>query len=199
MLDFLTRLFFESQPLLLMFCAVAMAVALAVHRRRFTSRTRRGIWLTLAGCTVLLALQHVVVTDREAIVGMVQTLARAVDEGDVGTIEEHTDDSFTLDGKNKTDWIEEVNQALQNWQFDEVRVGGFRVGVEGDAAIVSFWARSDTRGRNQTGYDAPTTWKLHCIRRGDEWKMDGLLSAKVGLEALGSGHDIDLLRDRSFR
>ena len=94
MIDFLRRLLFEDLPLLLLAQAVAMAVVLAVHRRWMTRRSRRLVWIGLALCAALVALQVFVVTDREALTQMVQTLARAVDQGDMDTIADKLDAGF---------------------------------------------------------------------------------------------------------
>ena len=101
MFDYLIKMFFEEMPLLLVAEFIALAIALGIHRRRYTAKTRRGIWITIGACAALIALHLAVVTDREKIEQLIQILAEAVDGGDVQTIGEKLDEKFLTDDKNK--------------------------------------------------------------------------------------------------
>lgn len=178
MIDFMTRLFFESVFLLLAVEAAAVAVAIAVHRLRYTAASKRGVWITLAAGVLLLLVQFLVVTDREAIENMVVAMARAAGRGDVGEIERHVDESFA-DGR-KAEFMSHVNNELQRWQIQEPKVGAVRVEVSGDAATVGFRVFCDLRSNEVVQYNVLSRWKLHCVRRPDGWKMDAIPSAKLG-------------------
>ena len=195
MINFLARVLFESLPWLLAFCLVAVAVAVAVHRTRYTKASRRGIWLTLAGCLALLVMQWLVVTDRETLEATVRTMARAMDEGDVATIAEHVDAGFQLGQENRDEFIESVNRTLQVYQVDEARITGVESAVEGDGATVSFWARCDVRGGGATDYNFFSRWRLHFVRRAGRWLMDRIDEARADLP-VGTGGGIDVLRYR---
>src|SRR5688572_6622536 len=101
MLDFFTRLLFEDFWVLAAFAAPVFIVALAIHRRRLTSRTKRGVQITIGCFLLILAVQYLVVTDREAIEKLIRTLARAVDEGNVPGIGEHLDETFATRDSDK--------------------------------------------------------------------------------------------------
>lgn len=194
MIDFFIRLLFESLPLLLAAEALAIAIAVAWHRRQFTARSRRGIWITLAVCAALLALQAIVVTDREALQDMVERLASAVDEGDIGAIGDEIDASFATRGWNRQELLDRSNQTLQRWQVDAPRVGGFQIDVQGDEATVSFRALCDIRGGGEmTQPNLFTRWKLRCVRRQDGWKVSAIQNARIGPADFSGQGGIDIL------
>lgn len=180
MTGFLTKLLFESQPLLLMAGAMAMAVALAVHRRCYTTRTRRGLWLTLGVCALLLVLQKVVVTDRERLAQLATELASAVDDGDVGAIDARLDSSFQYRNQDKLAFLTDVNERLQRWQINEASLSGLRVEIDGDRATMAFHASCDWRSGDKVEYNILSAWELQCVRRPDGWKLQRIVSAKIG-------------------
>ena len=94
MLDGVARLLFEDLYLLLLAEAIALAVVLAVHRRRLTRQSRRLVWLTLGVCALLIVIQELTVTKREALEQMVAALAQAVDDGDIPAITKRLDREF---------------------------------------------------------------------------------------------------------
>lgn len=178
MIDFLTRVLFESLPWLLFFCGVALAVALAVYRTRYTRRSWRGIWVTVAVCAALVILQWAVVTDHEALERTVRTLARAVDRGDVATIAEHLDAGFRLGNERRDEFIESVSRTLESYQVDEPRIFDVKTKVEGDEAVVTFGAFCDVRRGDDVQNDFPTRWQLHFVRRAGRWLLDRIDQAR---------------------
>lgn len=190
-MDFVTRVLFESLPLLLVFGAIGLAVAVGVHRRRQTPGTRRGIWITLAVCVGLLVLQRVVVTDREALEDAVRTMALAVDEGDVGTIGEYLDAGFRWGHEDQTQFLASARNTLQAVQIDAVRLFGFKVQVDGDSARVSFNGFCDVRrGGGDLYGNLPTHWELIFVRRAERWLLERIDVARYGLPAGGDGWDL---------
>lgn len=180
MVDFFRTLFLESFVLLLIVEAAAVALALALHRRRFTRGTRFGVWLTVLGCLILLVVQHVVQTDREQIQAAVTQMARAVENGDIPTLGRHLDHSFVDRGMDKTAWLADVHQRLQRWRVSEAKVSGFTTEIEGNDATVSFRARCDFRSGDQAPQMVFSTWELDMVRREDGWRLHRVRSAKFG-------------------
>jgi len=181
MIDFLRVMFLESPVLLLIFSAIAVAVALAVHRRRLSAGSLRGVWLTVAACLLLLVLQHAIETDREQIRAAVAAMARAVDDGDIPTLGEHLDVHFEDRGLDKTAWLADVRQRLQRWRIDEARVWNFKIETDDATATVSFQALCDWRSGDQAPQSVASAWKLAMVRGEDGWKLQRVLSARFGL------------------
>ena len=94
--DSLTRLLFEDLPILLLAEVAGLAIVLAAHRRWMTARSRRMVWMSLAFCALLIAIQEYVVTNREALRDMVRTMAQAVEQGDMEALGERFDDEIIL-------------------------------------------------------------------------------------------------------
>lgn len=180
MSDFLTRVLFEDLVLLLIAEAVVMAIVLAVHRRRYTARTRRSIGVALGVCIVLIGLQGLIKTDREQIKEQVTAMARAVDEGDIPALAEAVARDFTDGTRDRAAFLTDVSQLLQRAQADEVKVGGFKVEVAGDRATASFRAICDWRAGNQVQRSVLSFWALEFARRDDGWKLIRIVSAKIG-------------------
>ncbi|MDM8007154.1 MAG: nuclear transport factor 2 family protein [Phycisphaerae bacterium] len=186
-MSFLTRILFEDLAILLMIEFLVLMSVLAVHRRRMTPRTRRAVYITLACCAAVIALNKLVSTDGERIVETVSAIAKAVDEGDVPAIAEDLDDEFRYRHWDKDGFVAELNSKLQRWRIDEVKVGRFETRVDGDVATTSFRASCDWRGGHDSQAGVASAWTLELVRRPGGWKLRRVVSAKVG-----PGYKIDL-------
>lgn len=178
MTDFLVRLLFEDLWLLLLFEAIAVAISLAIYRRRLTRRSRIGVYVVLAISIVQIIVQHSVVTDREALTALVQTLAQAVEDGDVPTIADALTDGMALDGeyvgsvRGKEAVVSRAMDLLQRFDVNEAHISGLVAKVTGDTATVRFQSVADIRGGQDTPvYQAPAFWRLECVRTPDGWKV----------------------------
>ena len=189
-MDFLRELLFESLPMLLVLVAIVLSAALAVHRRRASRASRRGLLIAVAVCAGLIVMQTLVVTDHEAIRATIRNLARAVDAGDVPAIAADVDEAFTFRGSQKPAFIDQVDRTLQRWRIDEVSLGGFRIDITGDEAEISFRAHCDLRGERQEQAGLPSFWKVRMVRRGRDWKLLGIESGKVSLLPGQGGLDV---------
>lgn len=173
MSDALTRLLFEDLAVLLIAQAVALAVVLAVHRRWMTPRSQRLVWVTLALCAGLIWLQHDVVTDREALREMVDTLAEAVEAGDLDTVAEslHPDVEDRA-GRGRDQLIQYADAMMQRYDIREPALSGFDITLTGDAtAAMTFQAFCDIRGDGAERFRIPSQWALGCVRTADGWRI----------------------------
>lgn len=176
----MVRLLFEDLVILIIAEVVAMLVVLAIHRRRMTPRTRRAVWIVLACCIVLIAVNKLVTTDGEQVEKTVAAMARAVDDGDVPAIAGHIDDGFRYRQWDKAGFLAELNIKLQHWRIDEARVGRFDVRIDGDQARASFRASCDWKGDRESQAGVSSSWELEFVRRPDGWKLRRILTAKLG-------------------
>ncbi|MHC4442479.1 MAG: hypothetical protein ACYTF1_23650 [Planctomycetota bacterium] len=190
MFDYLFKMLFEEMPLLLVAEFIALAVALGIHRRRYTDNSRLGVWITLGVCAALIALQMTVVTDREKIENLINVLAQAADEGDVQTIGEELDEKFLTDGKNKKQFIGDVNSWLQRWQIDEAKIRRLKIVLEDRSATATFSAWCNARKDSNVHYNNHSKWQLKFIKGHNGWKVTNIRLLKVGPFNFSSVYDI---------
>lgn len=191
--DFLTRLLFEDLILLLLVEVVIIAIALAVHRRGGSRRTRIGLWAVVAACLAQIVVQRLVITDREAIRQLVRTLALAVDDGDVPTLAEHFDEEVvikegyfgSLQGREAVTLRARI--VLQENSVRQVSVGGYRIEVFGDVAEVVCQVMADIRmGGESSAQRVPSRWELEVVRTPTGWKLRKA-HGEFGLGGFGPG------------
>lgn len=192
MIDFLKTVLFESLPWLLFFCAAGVAVALAVHRRRLTARSRRGIWLTVAVGALLVAVQTLVHTDRERLTEAVQAMARAVDEGDMDAFSRYVAPELTWRGGGRREFLDDVTSRLTTTQIDGARLSQVRASVTGDTATVSFTAVCDLRNGRGDQDRVVSFWRLGFVRTAGRWLMNAVLDARIHPGGVPAGDGIDL-------
>jgi hypothetical protein len=170
----LTRLLFEDLSLLLLAELAGLAVILGVHRTRMTPYTRRLVWIFLAVCAGLIALQYTVVTDREAIQATVEAMARDVEQGNVQALGDKFDEAITferIEGKQAV--LREAYRTLQRYDINNARVSGFDIKLDGNRAQVHFQAVAEVRGGPATIGRTPTVWDLVMVRDEGDWRVLG--------------------------
>ncbi len=170
MSPFLTRLLFEDLSVLLPVEVVVLATVIAVYRHMRTPGSRWAVWITLGACVALVALQRLVVTDREAIRAMVERMAEAVEEGDVTALGEHFADDLVFENDHgKQAVLQRARIVLQQHDINAARVSGFTIEVDGDNATADFQAMADVRSSGEPSYNVPTHWRLQCRRSPLGW------------------------------
>jgi len=194
-MDLITRLLFEDLALLLLVSALAMAVALAMHRRRYTEQSRRMVWITLSVCAGLIALQNFVVTKGESLYQRIETLSAACDAGDMAAMGECFAEKVRFGSPVRGITVPRqaivamASLALQEYEVNEARVGNVRIEMQDNHAFVRFSVTCDLKGP-QAAYRVPSIWKLRCTYAADDWRVDQITEGKWGLEGLGQAHDI---------
>ena len=192
-MDSIVRFFFEDLLLMLMAQFVTLSIVLAVHRRYFTTRTRRAVWITLGLCAALLAMHILVKTDREQIRLLVKELAKAVDQPDMDFIAAALDEQF-YDPRygDRAAFLVAVEQQLQRLVVDAASVWRFqRIEVSDGQAMAEFQAICDVRSSGYSQNRLPSLWELSFIKRNGTWKVDGAILLRVGQY---DGRKIDYLR-----
>jgi len=189
MLDYVARLLFEELHLLLLTEAVALAVVLAIHRRRLTRQSRRLVLVTLGVCALLIVIQKLTITRRESLEQMVAALAQAVDDGDIPSITKRLDHEFQYGSQprpwDKKAFLTKVSEKLQRWEIDQASVRGFDIEMrKKDEASVSFRATCDWRSGSRVEHDVLSRWRLYCVYRPDGWKVFRIEEGKIGPGAM---------------
>jgi hypothetical protein len=193
MMDFLRQLLFESLPLLLIAEVIALTVVIAVHRRRLTPASRRGVWISLAVCLLLIGIQQIVVTDREALETLVRGLAQAADHGDMAAMDARIDPAFRVGPTDKARMLDIIKQRLQEWQVDEPRINALTVKMQGDEAEVRFRVICDLRSSSQDQASVPSYWQIRCARSDGEWRMVSIEEAEMGPGVFTRQGGLDLM------
>ncbi len=194
-MDRIARFFLEDLSLMLMAQFVTLSIMLAIHRRYFSPRSRRAVWITLAVCAALIALQVVVKTDRERIRILVEELVEAVDRPDMGFIAKVLDEQFhDPHYGDRAAFLKAVEQQLQRLVVDAASVWKFhRVEVADGRAIVDFQAICDVRYSGYAQNRLPTRWELTFVKRDGEWRISEIKLLRV---ASYDGTNMDYLRPR---
>ncbi len=194
-MDRIARFFLEDLSLMLMAQFVVLSIMLAIHRRYFSPRTRRAVWITLGVCATLIALQVVVKTDRERIRILVKGLVEAVDRPDMDFIANALDEQFH-DPRygDRAAFLKAVEQQLQRLVVDAASVWKFqRIEVSDGQAVVDFQAICDVRYSGYAQNRLPSRWELTFVKRDGEWKVSGTKLLRLGTY---DGKDMDYLRPR---
>ncbi len=165
----MTYVLLES-PLVLIVLELAVGlVLLYVAQRIAVPRWILPAFFLLA--VGLLAVQHFVVTDAEAIRALTRELAGAVDRADVDTFRGYLHDEFDYRGLNRNRFADLVYQQLQTYGVDEARVGGFEMEIEGDLARVKLTARARIQMDDVGIQPYLGRWRLDFRRDKDTWKL----------------------------
>lgn len=195
MMDLITELLFENLTLLLLVSALAMAVALAMHRRRYTEHSRRAVYITLGVCGCLIVLQNLVVTQRELLNQRIEVLSAACDAGDMAAMGTCFAEEVRFGSPVRGITVPRqaivvmASLALQEYEVNEARVGNVHIEMQDDRAFVRFSVTCDLKGP-QAAYRVPSIWKLRCTYADDDWRVDQITEGKFGLEGFGQGQDI---------
>jgi hypothetical protein len=171
MIDFLQRLFLEDIWRLAILSVLVIGATTIAWRRR-GDRVR---WWVPAGAAammaVLFALQHLVVTDREAVRQCLYDLVAACEADDADLVLSMIDDSYNADGLTKDDLRELAAKAFREVDISDVRLLGLEIETEGDAAVTRFAAICRVRWEmGENPYRS--RWELHWWRSGLGWRLD---------------------------
>ena len=131
-------------------------------------RPRILIWLGLPALLVGLAIavERLVVTDREAIGDLVDRAAEAAMKGDFPAFAETLDVEYQADGRDRSAMVEYIETRWRRYRphgFD-VQLGEIR--LEGDEASAPIEVTVFVAGRPM-----PIPGEVHFVRRDDGWKI----------------------------
>ncbi|HUS92725.1 MAG TPA: hypothetical protein VM695_12785 [Phycisphaerae bacterium] len=163
---------FEDPFYLYVIFAVGGVVCLGMWRAR-----RQAKWLLATALMALLAggawtLARYVVTGREQVLAVMDTMAEAAQRHDAEALIRHVDDHYRGWGLRKLGLYAAVKTAMVARNIQKVSfLGRPNVEVTGDRAdstvriVVLYGGEGDAVGRY------PMAWKVEWIRRPDGWKV----------------------------
>lgn len=162
---------FDSFWTLIVALVVIQIVLIAVWSSRRTNRSRLVMLAGFALCVVLPVMSRLVVTDREQVAGVCETLVDLTELGDVNGIARHIADDFNADGINRDGFNEAVKSTLTSVQVQDASMYNLRVTTTDDQAEAQFGVRCKLVTASQVDYGVLSAWTVRFVRDGDEWKI----------------------------
>ncbi len=176
----LTNLLFESLPKLLGLLVAANFLLICLWSWRRSDVTRQAVWIGLAALPVLLIVSHLVVTSPERIVIFCESLADAVEEGDVPFVIRHLDTDFRLDEMDRDAISDRLTATLSRVRVTDIRLSAFDVTLsENQSATAVFRSTCHVRAEEVPYEWLPLAWKLTLRAQGDSWLIERIESVPV--------------------
>lgn len=121
-----------------------------------------------------------IVTPREQIETLCETLGRLADEGNVPALEGHLAAGFHAQGLDREAWIERVGETLTHTRLDHVRLHGITIEwPSANRATVVFGATCNIRRTDGFESAIPTRWRLHVLRHDGRWLVETVESIPI--------------------
>lgn len=176
----LTNLLFESLPKLLGVVVVVNFLLICLWSWRRSDVTRQAVWIGLAAFPVLLVVSHFVVTTRERIVILCESLADAVEEGDVPFVIRHLETEFRLDELDRDAVSDRLTATLSRVRVTNIRLSAFDVTLTGKRGAVAVFRSTCHVRAEEVPYEwLPLAWKLTLRADGDSWLIERIESVPV--------------------
>lgn len=176
----LTNLLFESLPKLLGLLVAVNFLLICLWSWRRSDVTRQAVWVGLAALPVLLVVSHFVVTSRERIIIFCESLAEAVEEGDVPFVIRHLDADFRLDEMDRDAIFDRLTATLSRVRVTDIRLSAFDVTLaENQIAIAVFRSTCHVRAEEVPYEWLPIAWKLTLRAHSGSWLIERVESVPV--------------------
>ena len=171
----MTRMLFESLWLLVVVWIVVQFILIAIWSRRRDRASARIVWGGFVAGPLLFILSIIVVTPRERIIRLCEDLARYVDDGNVGAIEEHLAVDFDASKLGRNEFMNRLEQTLTYYRVDDPALRGFAVAFPAaDTGVAEFHATVRVRSPELVQDRFTSRWRLTCRRTGNEWEVTRL-------------------------
>jgi ketosteroid isomerase-like protein len=169
-MDVLRYVFLEQPYVLIPLLVIGTYICLVVWLRRRTPRAKRALLIALLLCVTLPLVQWLVVTDREQIRAVCESIGRAVEAGDVDAISRHVAADFRTRDIDRAELLDMAERALARHHPQNVRFRDFRVDVDGDRAEVTYTSICSVSGE-YIERDVRVNWIAIFIRVNGEWHL----------------------------
>jgi hypothetical protein len=159
-------------PLLGVVVVTVIALGI-VWSQRQTPGMRRAFVASIVVGLLLLLVNRLVETDREAIERMVRQLAVAVESNDMASVAAHLDDAYAAEGFSKDEIVPLIEITLKRVDVSQARLSRFEFDVNGDQASIEFDAFCRLRSNN---FEQPvlSRWALDVARVDDGWRVTAI-------------------------
>jgi hypothetical protein len=164
-------LLFENRIALLVMLGLTEFVVLWVWARWRTRRTRNAVFAGLVLSIVLLVVQTVVVTDRERIIALCNSLAAAVENGKIAAVAEHLAPDFRSDGVDRDRLLADLTRLLTRVHVEETQLSNFRVSFADGQAHAEFDAACRVMAGGYVEGGVGTSWRLTLRQTNETWQV----------------------------
>jgi len=166
------RLLFEGPVRLAIVLVVAVFLLIVIWSRVRSRATGRMVGAGIAAIPLLLAVNHLVVTPREALIELCGKLAGLVDEGQGSAVAAYLSDDFEAGGLDRDAFIDRLEDRLKRFRVDDPRLSGFDVSLPTpNDGLAEFDVACSIRSVDAFLDRVLTRWKLTFRRRGDRWRV----------------------------
>ncbi len=163
---------FESPYLLFVLLVAIQSGLVAIWWRRRTPPWTRTVCAGFAAIPTLLVLSHLVVTQRERVIGTCRELAAMVEAGEVTGIGRRLADDFEASGLNRSRLLDRIEQNFKRYRVENARLRGFEVSFpRKDQAVAVFNAVCRVRSAEMLIERLLSRWRLTFQSRGQSWKV----------------------------
>ncbi|MCP4592958.1 MAG: hypothetical protein GY842_19655 [bacterium] len=167
----ITWLLLENRIALLALLAVLEFVLLWAWARRRTRRWRMAVYASFALGPLLLMVQAMVVTDREAIIALCRELAWAAEDGDVASIGGQISPGFAEGSMDRAEFLAALEGVLTRVKVEDPRLTRFEVSCAAGRGRVVFDARARLVSSEYIEAVRQSRWELTLERTGDGWRV----------------------------
>lgn len=172
MIEFFRAILFE-RPLFL--AVPAVVIQFILIRRWAFRRDRTSARAMIAGFVLwplLFAMQAWVVTDREAVRDLMESIRLAVERGDADAFALTVADGFEAYGLDKDDLINRMKRADRRRSVRQLKFSDFSFGeARGGAAEVTFNATADLDGSDSLMARVLTRWNMSLKKGPTGWRI----------------------------
>ena len=157
---------------------IPILVGLEIVLLHFWSRRRTPLtgWTAVGGLIaipLLVAVQILVVTDRERIIRICRELAKATAQADTTALGRHIAANFAINSpgrvSNKAGLLDEFERILSKWDVEEERLSAFDVAVDGHTARATFHATCRLISNDLMIPRHVSKWKLEFAKLDTVW------------------------------
>ncbi|MFH0980090.1 MAG: hypothetical protein V2A79_00940 [Planctomycetota bacterium] len=164
-------LLFESRLALLALLFLVEFVLLWIWARWRTRRSRRLALGGLVAGGLLLALQPLVVTDRERIIAVCKEMAYAIEDRQIDRVGRHIASEFEVGSIDREALLGSLTRVLARVHVEKPRLSGFRVSVAGLEARATFQARCRVANSEFVQEGMLSGWELTFRKVDNRWQV----------------------------
>lgn len=164
----MNALLFEDLWLLLAIGIIVSAFCIYRAMNRRTPLWRNAARIASSLFIVLLAMNYLVVTDREAIERQFEKVIKACEAGNADELAALLDDDFTATGMSKQDLIAGARDVFDRMRFEQIRVSGEEI----KPPAIQFVAYTHIVGKGGTDFSwVRSDWRLEFRKRDQAWRL----------------------------
>ncbi len=173
-------LLFEQFFMLLAICILISAIV-------FRYASRKAFFATLAISVLLLAINHFVITDKEAIIANTKQLIQAAKKEDKDKIAKLIANNFNANGITKSQLLELADEAFSHLKLDDIRVWG----IETYPPKVRFITLAHIIGKTGQDYGSiRSDWELTFEKQNGHWLLINARPLSINLKPIKGLRDI---------